>query len=112
MPCLVRKRFHQHAPPLVEQIQPLAFWVALTVAFIREVVRYPGKRIDRVEVLSEPFRNERRADREVLVVRTGQPLAVLIRAIERPDFPGCERGSDGLRERAGSMSCCCTHFAM
>ena len=46
-------------------------------AFVREIIRRSGKRIDRIKVLSQMLRHKRGADGEVLVMRARKPLAIL-----------------------------------
>src|SRR5262249_51129337 len=100
MPRAACDRVLQHPPPLFERLQPFLQCERFCVSFIGEVVGDSGERIDRVEVSSKPFWDERRTHREIFIMRARQPLAVLVSSIERPDLVAREWFQDDLSESA------------
>src|ERR1700757_4935169 len=75
---------NQFRLPLIEQTQR----EPRIPNFIAQIVGNPAVRVDVVEVLTQTFWQEPRGDREILVMRGGETLAIGAGIFERRRDPG------------------------
>lgn len=89
---------------MFQELEPHFYSVMEVVPFVGEIVGCTGKSIDRVKMFPELLGDQKGANREVLVVKASNPLAISIRGLDRPLAPSSEGTRDGLVERSNSST--------